>query len=422
MSFEIDEEVNGIPEKGDVVRTKKMEMEGTVEDVRQKSENYIEIFFRLQDGRLMKTPLENVTVIQKLADQDLVMEVDESEIEELNEISNEVLARYKTAAGKDASNADKSGNYKHGDKRFSGIVRATKKQFDNDAKNRETKEGTMSGINRWGPENDVSYEHILDEVKELWEQEKLNELSIGKLQSYKDAASSDDVARHAPLRKVAKHVAGSKRAGEKIKLKTGDRTGIGQPGRGTMEEDKSPEEIATELRIKPQDVHWLYDLINGKVHFYDVPGEVRMAIYKVYHELPLSGNDNNPEMLKKLQAIVAEQMDEAYAGPWQGDANKYAKAPKSSMTGSQQFTLSQKVQDTINAHGVKWAFEYYVKKHGMPPRHFQIYAGLTANPPRKEPAAPAPAAPSPSPEPQAAADEPKQSWWKKLRGKLPFEE
>lgn len=68
--------------------------------------------------------------------------------------------------------------------------------------------------------------------------------------------------------------------------------------------------------------------------------------------------------------------NEVYQGPWQGDPQKYAKAPKSTSWGKDGVTLSQMVQDTIDEHGVKWAFEYYVKKHGMPPRHFRIYAGL----------------------------------------------
>ena len=54
--------------------------------------------------------------------------------EDLNELSTNRLAQYKTAAAKDAEAADKAGDIKRGDKRFSGIVKATKKQFDNDAK------------------------------------------------------------------------------------------------------------------------------------------------------------------------------------------------------------------------------------------------------------------------------------------------
>ena len=52
----------------------------------------------------------------------------------LGELSNDLLGRYKKAAGADAGAADKEGDYERGNKRFSGIVKATNKQFDNDAK------------------------------------------------------------------------------------------------------------------------------------------------------------------------------------------------------------------------------------------------------------------------------------------------
>jgi hypothetical protein len=60
---------------------------------------------------------------------------------ELKEISNEKLAKYKTAAALDAGKADKEGDYKRGDKRFSGIVKATKKQFANDTKKSNISQG-----------------------------------------------------------------------------------------------------------------------------------------------------------------------------------------------------------------------------------------------------------------------------------------
>jgi hypothetical protein len=53
---------------------------------------------------------------------------------QINELSTNKLAQYKTAAAKDAQEADKEGDFKRGDKRFHGIVQATKKQFDNDTK------------------------------------------------------------------------------------------------------------------------------------------------------------------------------------------------------------------------------------------------------------------------------------------------
>jgi hypothetical protein len=55
----------------------------------------------------------------------------------IQELSTNLLARYKTAAGASAKSSDASGDYKKGDKRFSGILKATKKQFDNDMKKEE---------------------------------------------------------------------------------------------------------------------------------------------------------------------------------------------------------------------------------------------------------------------------------------------
>jgi hypothetical protein len=56
---------------------------------------------------------------------------------QIDELSNDMLGRYKTAAGADASKADKAGDYDKGNKRFSGIMKATKKQFSNDLKKEE---------------------------------------------------------------------------------------------------------------------------------------------------------------------------------------------------------------------------------------------------------------------------------------------
>lgn len=53
---------------------------------------------------------------------------------QLDELSNKTLASYKKKAGADATQADKRGDYARGNKRMSGIVKATKKEFDNDAK------------------------------------------------------------------------------------------------------------------------------------------------------------------------------------------------------------------------------------------------------------------------------------------------
>jgi hypothetical protein len=58
-------------------------------------------------------------------------------IDEATGLSPELLSRYKKAAGADAAAADKKGDFERGNKRFSGIIRATKKEFDNDQKRNE---------------------------------------------------------------------------------------------------------------------------------------------------------------------------------------------------------------------------------------------------------------------------------------------
>jgi len=52
----------------------------------------------------------------------------------LSELSPATLSNYKKKAGAAATAADSAGDRKTGDRRFSGIVKATKKQFDQDAK------------------------------------------------------------------------------------------------------------------------------------------------------------------------------------------------------------------------------------------------------------------------------------------------
>ena len=61
---------------------------------------------------------------------------------ELDELSKETLASYKKKAGEDASKADKEGDFKRGNKRFSGIVKATKKEFDKATNEEKDEEGT----------------------------------------------------------------------------------------------------------------------------------------------------------------------------------------------------------------------------------------------------------------------------------------
>lgn len=64
--------------------------------------------------------------------------------ESIQELSNELLARYKKKASEVASTADKAGDFKKGDKRYSGIIKATNKQFANDMKKYRKEERSMN--------------------------------------------------------------------------------------------------------------------------------------------------------------------------------------------------------------------------------------------------------------------------------------
>ena len=74
-----------------------------------------------------------IKFVSKLAQNRVARKSIKEEIQ-LAELSTNKLADYKKKAGADASAADKAGDIKKGNKRFSGIMKATRKQFDNDAK------------------------------------------------------------------------------------------------------------------------------------------------------------------------------------------------------------------------------------------------------------------------------------------------
>lgn len=63
-----------------------------------------------------------------------------SETSQLDELSSDLLGRYKKKASDAATEADKKGDFKTGDKRYSGIVKATTKQFANDMKKYQKEE------------------------------------------------------------------------------------------------------------------------------------------------------------------------------------------------------------------------------------------------------------------------------------------
>lgn len=75
-----------------------------------------------------------IKFVSKLAQNRVMKKSMKKEEVQLDELSTNKLADYKKKAGADASAADKAGDTKKGNKRFSGIMKATRKQFDNDAK------------------------------------------------------------------------------------------------------------------------------------------------------------------------------------------------------------------------------------------------------------------------------------------------
>jgi len=66
--------------------------------------------------------------------------VKKEEVEQIDELSTELLGRYKKAAGVSASAADKAGDFEKGNKRFAGINKATIKQFKNSVKKEQVEQ------------------------------------------------------------------------------------------------------------------------------------------------------------------------------------------------------------------------------------------------------------------------------------------
>ena len=88
------------------------------------------------------------------------MRLTEFESRRVDELAPATLASYKTKAGAAATAADAAGDVKTADKRFSGIVKATKKQFDQDAKGMsEDSDDTV----RFEVDSENAYNHVMDQ-------------------------------------------------------------------------------------------------------------------------------------------------------------------------------------------------------------------------------------------------------------------
>ena len=98
---------------------------------------------------------------------------------QLSELTSNLLARYKTRASADATAADQAGNYKKGDRRFKGILKATTKQFDNDLKKHN--------------QSDVRKEEIED-----WEKADKSLVTYGKKPKFKTVDPKDSFGSNKP--------------------------------------------------------------------------------------------------------------------------------------------------------------------------------------------------------------------------------
>ena len=94
-----------------------------------------------------------------------------------------------------------------------------------DATVKKIVEAGMSGINRCAPAQDVSYEKILNNVKDTWKGQTVTvkEMDVATLQDYTEKAKQVNPAT-TPKYKMVKHAEGYNKATQRIAQKTSDRT------------------------------------------------------------------------------------------------------------------------------------------------------------------------------------------------------
>jgi hypothetical protein len=92
----------------------------------------------------------------------------------------------------------------------------------------------------------------------------------------------------------------------------------------------------------------------------------------------ISVGDNLPEWCQEKIAIATADLVSVwdYMKSEEDRLTEVDGAPRDYMRGLDDKTLSELVKDTIRAHGVKEAFDIYVKQNGMPARDFKSFAGL----------------------------------------------
>jgi len=133
--------------------------QGKVFDTKDQAHQYI----RDAHAKAIKTG----TLSDRWKKQEKLPQFSKEEVQ-LDELSTNKLADYKKKAGENASAADKAGDTKTGNKRFSGIMKATRKQFDNDAKQKtEELSPKQKDIdkNKNGKIDDTDLAHLRDKKK-----------------------------------------------------------------------------------------------------------------------------------------------------------------------------------------------------------------------------------------------------------------
>jgi hypothetical protein len=106
----------------------------TIDPASDTYKKLIAMLDRLDLKSLQSLAGAEIKFVSKLAQNRVLRKSMKKEEVQIDELSTNKLADYKKKAGADASAADKAGDIKKGNKRFSGIMKATRKQFDNDAK------------------------------------------------------------------------------------------------------------------------------------------------------------------------------------------------------------------------------------------------------------------------------------------------
>jgi len=323
-------ESSEMPEKGDTIRTSKMQMEGKVERVGQNRAGYDEVFFRIADGRLMKTPVSNVTVVEKLADDEMEEAITFApgsypDVDHMPGAvhKNGVLPAKSSGNVKSfddyadwKKNADHINSVVHDDNSEiisnsssetygpeNGKVFAKWNKQTNTGKIlMPTNEGMMGGINRAAPAVDVSYEKVLDEVTSKY---RMDELSIGKLQAYQQKVKSPERMRLASLSQLNRDVEGNRRAQGKIATKSGQQI----PDRSKFrEEGSNTDSKVAELKKWAED-----NYSNGADTFVETYGD---------EEYALMLDDNNGDVAETIEfmKIMADVWQEK-----QADADYYSR-------------------------------------------------------------------------------------------------